>query len=99
MLKCAVRASIQRCCASGAASGDCAEIFKMPQRKIAAKIKSCGRTFTKIWCAREDLNLQSLRNQILSLACLPIPPRAQPAFQGVSRYFSEQPEDCHTFCD
>jgi hypothetical protein len=24
-----------------------------------------------IWCAREDLNLQSLRNQILSLACLP----------------------------
>ena len=23
------------------------------------------------WCAREDLNLQSLRNQILSLACLP----------------------------
>jgi carbamoyl-phosphate synthase large subunit len=31
----------------------------------------------KNWCAREDLNLQSLRNQILSLACLPIPPRAQ----------------------
>ena len=25
----------------------------------------------KSWCAREDLNLQSLRNQILSLACLP----------------------------
>ena len=24
-----------------------------------------------IWCAREDLNLQSFRNQILSLACLP----------------------------
>ena len=24
-----------------------------------------------MWCAREDLNLQSLRNQILSLACLP----------------------------
>ena len=30
------------------------------------------------WCAREDLNLQSFRNQILSLARLPIPPRAQP---------------------
>ncbi|GEM_PF-822077 len=25
----------------------------------------------QVWCAREDLNLQSLRNQILSLACLP----------------------------
>ena len=23
------------------------------------------------WCAREDLNLQALRHQILSLACLP----------------------------
>jgi hypothetical protein len=33
-----------------------------------------------VWCAREDLNLQSLRNQILSLACLPIPPRAQGLF-------------------
>jgi hypothetical protein len=36
-----------------------------------------------IWCAREDLNLQSLRNQILSLACLPIPPRAHPYFTTV----------------
>ncbi len=29
-----------------------------------------------MWCAREDLNLQSFRNQILSLARLPVPPRA-----------------------
>lgn len=31
------------------------------------------------WCAREDSNLHSFRNQILSLARLPIPPRARPA--------------------
>src|SRR5260221_10251373 len=27
--------------------------------------------FVKRWCAREDLNLHPLRDQILSLACLP----------------------------
>ncbi len=28
-----------------------------------------------LWCGREDLNLHTVRHQILSLACLPIPPR------------------------
>jgi hypothetical protein len=33
---------------------------------------SLAPVFTgKKWCAREDLNLQALRHQILSLACLP----------------------------
>jgi hypothetical protein len=32
--------------------------------------------WSTVWCAREDLNLQSFQNQILSLARLPIPPRA-----------------------
>src|SRR6478609_6353017 len=32
----------------------------------------------EVWCARKDLNLHTLRYQILSLARLPIPPRAQP---------------------
>ena len=30
-----------------------------------------SKTPTKPWCAREDLNLHPLRDQILSLACLP----------------------------
>ena len=30
-----------------------------------------SKTTTKVWCAREDLNLHPLRDQILSLACLP----------------------------
>ena len=27
------------------------------------------------WCGREESNLHALRHQILSLACLPVPPR------------------------
>src|ERR1039458_6569289 len=43
-----------------------------------------GKTATRdsaseSWCAREDLNLQSLRNQILSLACLPFHHARNPA--------------------
>ena len=29
------------------------------------------------WCGREESNLHALRHQILSLACLPVPPRPQ----------------------
>jgi hypothetical protein len=28
-----------------------------------------------LWYGREDLNLHTLRHQLLKLACLPIPPR------------------------
>ncbi len=38
-------------------------------RKFSANFSSGGESIK--WCAGEDLNLHSLRNQILSLACLP----------------------------
>ena len=41
-----------------------------------APVSTCGsqsdqKTQRQLWCAREDLNLHPLRDQILSLACLP----------------------------
>src|SRR4051812_32673255 len=42
------------------------------------------------WCAREDLNLHSLRNQILSLARLPIPPRTHSGKQRCQKYAEAQ---------
>ena len=32
---------------------------------------------TELWCPRQDLNLYGFLHQILSLACLPVPPRRQ----------------------
>ena len=37
------------------------------------------------WCAREDLNLQALRHQILSLACLPFHHARLPDTEPVCR--------------
>ena len=50
---------------------DCSDcLTRLITKKVPQK-SGLANTFRKKWCAREDLNLQSFRNQILSLARLP----------------------------
>lgn len=48
---------------------------------------------TEIWCAWQDLNLHAFRHYHLKVACLPIPPHAQPgaysinSFRGAQEHF------------
>src|SRR5688500_4368943 len=45
----------------------------------------------KRWYPEQDLNLHSLRNQILSLACLPIPPSGRVKMtEGKAEYCTAQ---------
>ena len=52
-----------------------------------------------VWCAREDLNLQSFRNQILSLARLPFRHARIPVFQPVVVTFEPALDGCDSICD
>ncbi len=47
-----------------------------PRERERSLTKSGRDFYEERWCARRDLNPHTLRHQILSLACLPISPRA-----------------------
>lgn len=45
----------------------------------------------KIWCSRKDLNLHTLRHQILSLACIPISPHPRKGREGTQEIAEIEP--------
>ena len=54
-------------------------IMGKAKRRLATLLRHSGRpriSRTAVcWCGRRDLNPHDLRHEILSLACLPVPPR------------------------
>src|ERR1043166_366271 len=70
----------------GLSGADCRKVhglrektpMEIPQPDLRPTVVKASKNLqnreSSVWCAREDLNLQSFRNQILSLARLPFRP-------------------------
>lgn len=58
-----------------------------------SQVEHSSEVPSKIWCAWQDLNLHGFRHYHLKVACLPIPPHAQPgaystnSLRGVQEHF------------